>query len=193
MIKTGRYGQIKYDSAGDVSPLNLQVVGSLNTWKLSQKTDKINVTCFGDNNKKYVMGLKDISGSVGGFWNSDELTLFHAVDATEPGMLELIPELQRLGRLSARRSGLPGPRLSGRRYRHRRRRRAEDHRQLRGGRRLVAERPVGCIDRAAPAPRRSRVGALGLPHSRRARRLGGLQGATEGPKAKQAGREAQSR
>jgi hypothetical protein len=37
------------------------------------------------------MGLKDISGSVGGFWNSDELTLFRAVDATDPGMLQLIP------------------------------------------------------------------------------------------------------
>jgi hypothetical protein len=91
MIKTGRYGRIKYDAAGDVSPLNLAIVGSLNTWKLSQKTDKINVTCFGDNNKKYVMGLKDISGSVAGFWNADELTLFRAVDATDPGMLQLIP------------------------------------------------------------------------------------------------------
>lgn len=91
MIKTGRYGQIKYDPAGDVSPLNLQLVTSISTWKLSQKTDKINVTCFGDNNKKYVMGLKDISGSLAGFWNSDELTLFIAVDAQTPGMLELIP------------------------------------------------------------------------------------------------------
>lgn len=91
MIKTGRYGQIKYDPAGDVSPLNLQIVTSLNTWKLSQKTDKVNVTCFGDRNKKYVMGLKDISGSLGGFWNVDELTLFSAVDAETPGMLSLIP------------------------------------------------------------------------------------------------------
>lgn len=91
MIKTGRYGQIKYDPTGDVSPLDLQIVSSLNTWKLSQKTDKINVTVFGDNNKKYVMGLKDISGSVGGFWNSDSLTLFRAVDAADPGLLHLVP------------------------------------------------------------------------------------------------------
>src|SRR5215467_7678628 len=91
MIKTGRFGQVKYDPNGDVSPLNLQIVGSLDTWKLSQKTDKTNVTCFGDTNKKYVTGLPDISGSVGGFWNSDELTLFHAVVAATPGMLELIP------------------------------------------------------------------------------------------------------
>lgn len=88
MIKTGRYGQIKYDPSG-ISPSN--TVSSLNTWKLSQKTDKINVTCFGDNNKKYVQGLKDISGSVGGFWDSNELTLFEAVDAADPGLLELIP------------------------------------------------------------------------------------------------------
>jgi hypothetical protein len=90
-IKTGRYGQVKYDPNGEDSPLDLQTIVSLNTWKLSQKTDKINVTCFGDNNKKYVMGLKDISGSVGGFWNSSSLTLFQAVDAADPGFLELVP------------------------------------------------------------------------------------------------------
>ncbi len=96
MIKTGRYGQVKYDPIGDESPLDLVVVSSINSWKLSQKTDKINVTCFGDNNKKYVMGLKDISGSLAGFWNSDSLTLFQAVDATDPGMLELVPNFNDL-------------------------------------------------------------------------------------------------
>jgi hypothetical protein len=90
-IKAGRYGLVKYDPDGDTSPLDLQVIVSLNTWKLSQKTDKINVTCFQDLNKKYVQGLKDISGTLGGFWNRDELTLFEAVDAETPGLLQLIP------------------------------------------------------------------------------------------------------
>lgn len=90
-IKTGRYGQVKYDPNGQQSPLATEVVSSLNTWKLSLKTDKINVTSFGDRNKRYVTGMKDISGSLTGFWNSSELTLFRAVDAEDPGMLELIP------------------------------------------------------------------------------------------------------
>lgn len=94
MIKSGRYGNVKYDPNGDASPTDLQPIVSLNTWKLSQKTDKINVTCFGDRNKVYVPGLKDISGSVSGFWNSDSLELFRAVDAETPGLLQLIPNDQ---------------------------------------------------------------------------------------------------
>lgn len=87
MIKAGRYGQVKYDPAA-TTPV---VVVSLNKWKLDLKTDKINVTCFGDLNKVYVPGLKDVSGTISGFWNSDEVTLFEAADAETPGMLELVP------------------------------------------------------------------------------------------------------
>lgn len=86
-IKSGRYGTIKYDPAG-VTPVALV---SLNKWKLSLKTDKLNVTCFGDTNKVYVPGLRDISGSVSGFWNSTNVVLFDATEATTPGLLELAP------------------------------------------------------------------------------------------------------
>lgn len=89
MILTGRYGQVLYDETG-AGPATTPIA-SLKTWKLSQKTDKINVTCFNDLNKKYVMGMKDISGTVGGFWDADELTLFEAVDAPTPGLLSLVP------------------------------------------------------------------------------------------------------
>lgn len=86
-IKTGRYGTIKYDPAG-ITPVLLV---SLNKWKLSLKTDKINVTSFGDLNKVYVPGLKDISGTVSGFWNASNVVLFQATDAATPGLLELAP------------------------------------------------------------------------------------------------------
>jgi len=86
-IKSGRYGTISYDPAG-VTPVALI---ALNKWKLSQKTDKVNVTCFGDTNKVYVPGMKDLSGSVSGFWNSTNVVLFDAVDAATPGMLKLVP------------------------------------------------------------------------------------------------------
>jgi hypothetical protein len=87
MIKSGRDGQILYDAAGTL-PI---VIASMNKWKLSLKTDKINVTCFEDANKVYVPVLRDISGTLGGFWNIDELTLFEATEADTPGKLELVP------------------------------------------------------------------------------------------------------
>lgn len=87
MIKSGRYGTVKYDPAGTTPVLLV----SLNKWKLSLKTDKINVTCFGDTNKVYVPGMRDISGNVSGFWNSSNVVLFDATEASTPGKLELAP------------------------------------------------------------------------------------------------------
>lgn len=86
-IKSARLGDVLYDPLG-VTPVSIV---SINEWKLDLKTGKIKVTCFQDKNEKYVPGLKDISGTLGGFWNSDETTLFDAADAEEPGMLKLVP------------------------------------------------------------------------------------------------------
>lgn len=90
MIKSGRYGQVLYDPAGVAPGTPVEII-SLNNWKLSLKTDRIDVTCFGDENKVYVPGMKDVSGSVAGFWNSEELALFDAADAPTPGLLKLVP------------------------------------------------------------------------------------------------------
>jgi hypothetical protein len=49
------------------------------------------VTCFLDENKVYVPGLKDISGSLAGFYDSTNLALYEAADQEDPGFLELIP------------------------------------------------------------------------------------------------------
>jgi hypothetical protein len=87
-IKSGRDGQVLFDPTGGATPV---VVLSLNKWKLSQKTGKTNVTCFGDANLVYIPGLPDVSGSLSGFWNSVERTLFAAAPAVDPGMLELVP------------------------------------------------------------------------------------------------------
>ena len=89
-IKSGRYGEVSYDPTGS-GGVTLVVVLSLNKWKLGFKTDKLNVTCFGDTNKVYVPGIKDVDGTCSGFWNSDELTLFEATDATTPGLIQLVP------------------------------------------------------------------------------------------------------
>lgn len=89
-IKTGRYGFVKWDAA-PASPENPTEIVSLNSWKLSQKRDYAEVTCFQDTNKVWVPGLPDISGTLGGFWNSDNVVLFDAVKASTPGFLVLGP------------------------------------------------------------------------------------------------------
>lgn len=86
-IKTGRYGQVMYDAAA-TTPVEIV---SINKFALSLKTDHIDVTCFGDENKVYIPGMKDVSGTFNGFWNSEELTLFEAADAPTPGLLKLVP------------------------------------------------------------------------------------------------------
>jgi hypothetical protein len=88
VIKTGRYGTVKYEPTGTGTPVDII---SLNAWKASFKNDYEDVTCFQDPNKVYVPGMPDVSGSVGGFWNSDEITLFEATKAPTPGLLELSP------------------------------------------------------------------------------------------------------
>ena len=88
MIKTGRYGEVAYDPTGAAATT---AIISLNGWKLSLKTDYEDVTCFQDVNKVYVPGMKDISGTVAGFWNSTSTVIFDAADAETPGMLKLSP------------------------------------------------------------------------------------------------------
>jgi hypothetical protein len=86
-IKSGRLGQILYDPSG-TTPVALV---STSSFKLDLKTGKIKVTCFGDLNEVYVPGMKDISGSIGAFWNSSNVVLVAAADEDTPGLLKLVP------------------------------------------------------------------------------------------------------
>ena len=87
MILSGRDGSVKYDAAG-TTPVE---IASLSQFKLSWKTPKTKVTCFGDQNEVYVPGLPDVTGSLTGFWNSSDVTLFTAAAAGKPGLLDLTP------------------------------------------------------------------------------------------------------
>lgn len=67
-------------------------VASLNQWTLDLARDKEDVTCFGDTNKQYVLGLPDIQGEINGVW--DELfspDFLRVALGDVPVMLELIP------------------------------------------------------------------------------------------------------
>lgn len=76
-------------TAGVASPI--AIVESLNSWSYSAKRDRVDVTCFGDHNKKKVLGLPDINGAMGGFFRSDNAVLFDVADSTTPFLLRLIP------------------------------------------------------------------------------------------------------
>ena len=91
MIRSGRNGQVKWDPAGG-DGTTAEVLLSIKTFTVSLKTEKINVTCFQDQNRVYVPGMPDISGSLGGFWNSEDMALILAARATTPGYLILIPD-----------------------------------------------------------------------------------------------------
>lgn len=64
---------------------------NLNAWSLDFSTDKTEVTAFGDANKVYVQGLKDVTGSISGFWSDTDDTLFDAADSADGVKLYLYP------------------------------------------------------------------------------------------------------
>lgn len=92
MILAGRDGQVKWDPTG-VGGVSAVVLAAIKGFTLSMKVEKINVTCLGNQNRVYVPGLPDISGSLVGFWDSADMSLIHATQLTAPGYLELIPHI----------------------------------------------------------------------------------------------------
>jgi hypothetical protein len=87
----GKAGRIQMDPAGGSSVVTL---GDLNAWTLDMATDRVEVTAFGDTNKRRVAGLPDFSGTISGWWNavtSSSPFYFAAVLAGTPVTLRLIP------------------------------------------------------------------------------------------------------
>lgn len=66
-------------------------LASLSAWSLDMSTDKQEVTAFGDANKTYVQGLRDIKGTISGFWDSADDSLFDASESTDGLKLYLYP------------------------------------------------------------------------------------------------------
>jgi hypothetical protein len=70
---------------------------ALTTWTLDQATDKIEVTAFGDSNKTYVQGLKDLKGTFSGFWDDTETKVFSGADSSDGVKLYLYPSSNKTG------------------------------------------------------------------------------------------------
>lgn len=91
-VLTGRNGQVAWNPPGTAgSPTSADPILSLNAWVGNFTTDYENVESFGDSNKVYLPGLKDAQGTLGGFWNSSETTIFVAASQSTPGWLMLSP------------------------------------------------------------------------------------------------------
>lgn len=88
----GKRGQVLMD-ATPTSPISYVEIADLSKWTLDMKTDRVEVTAFGDTNKRRVMGLPDFSGTLEGWWNSaTSPTYFDAVLAGIPVSLKLVPD-----------------------------------------------------------------------------------------------------
>jgi hypothetical protein len=86
----GSKGQIKADPTG-VGGATAIAVASMASFTLNMARNKADVTSFGDPNLVYVQGLPDIKGTIGGWFDSDELTIFDIAMGDVACFLELIP------------------------------------------------------------------------------------------------------
>lgn len=72
----GRKGRLYVGIASDSA--TAEPVAYLNKWSLDSKTDKLDVTAFGDSNKVYAAGLPDAGGSFSGFYDTATAQLYTA-------------------------------------------------------------------------------------------------------------------
>jgi hypothetical protein len=72
----GRKGRLYVGVASDSAAA--EPIANLNKWMISFKTDRVDVTSFGDTNKVKVAGLPDASGSFGGFYDTASPQLYTA-------------------------------------------------------------------------------------------------------------------
>lgn len=87
--KHGSTGQVMMDPTGGATVV---AVGDLNAWTLDMARDQADVTAFADTNKQYVLGLPDVKGTYGGWWNSaSSPALFEVAQGSIAVMLNLIP------------------------------------------------------------------------------------------------------
>ena len=64
---------------------------TLTEWSLNMNTDKVETTSFQDANKTYVQGLKDVQGTISGFWDDSDAKLFTAADSSDGIKMYLYP------------------------------------------------------------------------------------------------------
>lgn len=84
----GKSGVVYMSSSGSGTATQ---VASLSAWELNMETDYVEVSAFGDTNKTYVQGLKDLAGSLSGFWEDSQDVLFDAAESADGVKMYLYP------------------------------------------------------------------------------------------------------
>lgn len=84
----GKKGQVFASTTGSGAAA---LVASLSAWTLDMATDKVEVTSFADANKTYVQGLRDIKGTISGFWEDSQDVLFDGSESADGVKLYLYP------------------------------------------------------------------------------------------------------
>ena len=77
---SGRKGRLYADTSSGADG-SAKPIANLNSWSISQATDRTEVTAFGDQTKTYIAGLRDASGDFGGFHDTDG-ELYNATDGS---------------------------------------------------------------------------------------------------------------
>jgi hypothetical protein len=68
-----------------------EVIG-IRSWSYSQEVDTVEVTAFGDTNKRYVQGLPDATGEFEGFWEDSEAKIWAAVASGDGVKIYMYPD-----------------------------------------------------------------------------------------------------
>ena len=84
----GKSGVVYLSTTGTGAATNTL---SMSAWTLDLDTDLVETTSFGDTNKTYVQGLRNVQGTISGFWNDAEAKLFTASTSTDGCKLYLYP------------------------------------------------------------------------------------------------------
>jgi hypothetical protein len=72
----GRKGRLYMGVASDTA--TAEPIANLKMWGISFKTDRVDVTSFGDTNKVKVAGLPDASGTFSGFYDTASAQMYTA-------------------------------------------------------------------------------------------------------------------
>jgi hypothetical protein len=70
---------------------NASQVIKLTEWSANMATDRVEVTAFGDTNKTYVQGLRDVTVTFNGVWDDTESKLFTGSTSTDGVKAYLYP------------------------------------------------------------------------------------------------------
>lgn len=87
-IYHGKKGRIMMSTTGSAAATTMI---KMTTWSLNMATDKVEVTSFGDTNKTYVQGLRDVTGEMSGYFDDTSDQLYDASTSSDGVKLYLYP------------------------------------------------------------------------------------------------------